>query len=119
MLIKNRKKAIKKALNNACESAAKQVEEEISRAVNSAKVFRFIIEDVNTIERLEKLQNIMRSQRDVEDFSLVEYRNGTATFEVQAQISTAEEFSAKILRKNMTNFLIERTSADLVEMRFL
>ena len=111
--------AEQKALTNACQTAAEQVEEEITQAINSAKTFNFIIANVNTIERLEKLQNIMRSQRDVEDFALVKYRNSTATFTVQAKVSTAEEFSAKILRKNVANFTVINTSADSITMEFI
>ena len=111
--------AEQKALTNACQTAAEQVEEAITQAINSATTFKFIIINVNTIERLEKLQNIMRSQRDVEDFALVKYRNSTATFSVQAKVSTAEEFSAKILRKNVANFTVVNTSADSITMEFI
>ena len=111
--------AEQKALTNACQIATEQTEEQISQAINSAKTFNFIVANVNTIERLEKLQNIMRSQRDVEDFALVKYRNSTATFTVQAKVSNAEEFSAKILRKNGANFTIINTSADSIEMVFI
>ena len=104
---------------NACQTAAEQVEDAITQAINSAKTFNFIITNVNTIERLEKLQNIMRSQRDVEDFALIKYRNSTATFSVQAKVSTAEEFSAKILRKNVANFTVVNTSADSITMEFI
>jgi len=111
--------AEQKALTAACQTATEQVEEDIVQAINSAKTFNFIVSNVNTIERLEKLQNIMRAQRDVEDFALVKYRNSTATFTVQAKVSTAEEFSAKILRKNIANFTVVNTSADNIEMEFL
>jgi len=111
--------AEQKALTNACQTAAEQVEEAITQAINSAKTFNFIVTNVNTIERLEKLQNIMRSQRDVEDFVLVKYRNSTATFSVQVKVSTAEEFSAKILRKNVANFTVINTSADSITMEFI
>ena len=111
--------AEQKALTNACQTAAEQLEDAITQAINSAKTFNFIITNVNTIERLEKLQNIMRSQRDVEDFALVKYRNSTATFTVQAKVSTAEEFSAKILRKNIANFTVVSTSADSITMEFI
>lgn len=111
--------AEQKALTSACQTATEQVEEDIVQAINSAKTFNFIVTNVNTIERLEKLQNIMRAQRDVEDFALVKYRNSTATFTVQAKVSNAEEFSAKILRKNVSSFAIVNTSADSVTMEFL
>ena len=111
--------AEQKALVNACQTAAEQVEEAITQAINSATTFNFIVTNVNTIERLEKLQNIMRSQRDVEDFALIKYRNSTATFSVQAKVSTAEEFSAKILRKNVANFTVVNTSADSITMEFI
>ncbi len=111
--------AEQKALTAACQTATEQIEDDIVQAINSAKTFNFIVSNVNTIERLEKLQNIMRAQRDVEDFALVKYRNSTATFSVQAKVSNAEEFSAKILRKNIANFTILNTSAESVEMEFL
>lgn len=111
--------AEQKALMNACQNAAEQVEDAITQAINSAKTFKFVVANVNTIERLEKLQNIMRSQRDVEDFALVKYRNSTATFNVQAKVSNAEEFSAKILRKNIASFTIINTSADTITMEFI
>jgi len=111
--------AYQKALTAACQTATEQVEEDIVQAINSAKTFNFIVSNVNTIERLEKLQNIMRAQRDVEDFALIKYRNSTATFTVQAKVSTAEEFSAKILRKNVANFTVVNTSAESITMEFL
>ena len=111
--------AEQKALTNACQTATEQIENDITQAINSAKTFNFIVANVNTIERLEKLQNIMRSQRDIEDFALVKYRNSTATFSVQAKVSAAEEFSAKILRKNIANFTVISTSADSVTMEFI
>ncbi len=111
--------AEQKALTSACQTATEQVENAITQAINSAKTFSFIVTNVNTLERLEKLQNIMRSQRDVEDFALVKYRNSTATFTVQAKVSTAEEFSAKILRQNIANFTVLNTSADIITMVFI
>ncbi len=111
--------AEQKALTNACQTATEQMEESITQAINSAKTFNFIVANVNTIERLEKLQNIMRAQRDIEDFALVKYRNSTATFTVQAKVSAAEEFSAKILRKNVANFTVINTTADSITMEFI
>ncbi len=111
--------AQQKALTGACENAALQVAEPISMAVNSARTFKFIVNDVNTIERLEDLQNIMRQLREVEDFTLVKYTNSNATFEVQANIRNSEEFSAKILRKYYSNFSVDKTTPDIVVMTFL
>lgn len=111
--------AQQKALTGACENAGAQTAEPISMAVNSAKTFKFIVKNVNTIERLEELQNIMRQLREVEDFSLAKYTNSNATFEVQANIRTSEEFSAKILRKYYSNFSIDRITPEIVEMTFL
>jgi hypothetical protein len=111
--------AVKKALTSACEGASARLIEPIERAVNSAKVFSFIVKDVNTIDRLERLQNILREIREVEDFNLVRYVNSNATFEVSANVSTSEEFSAKIIRKYYDNFTINRTGPDVVEMQFI
>ena len=61
----------------------------------------------------------MRQLREVEDFSLVKYTNSNATFEVQANIKTSEEFSAKILRRYYSNFSIDRITPEIVEMTFL
>lgn len=111
--------AQQKALTGACENAAVHTADPINRAVNSAKTFKFIVNDVNTIERLEEMQNIMRQLSEVEDFNLIKYTNSNATFEVQANINNAEEFSAKILRKYYSNFSIDRITPDVVEMSFL
>ncbi len=110
--------AQQKALTGACENAALQIAEPVNLAIHSAKTFKFIINDVNSIERLEELQNIMRQLREVEDFALVKYTNSNATFEVQANIRNSEEFAAQILRKYYANFTVERTTPDLVEMTF-
>lgn len=111
--------AAQKALTGSCEGAALQLVEPIQSAVNSAKVFQFIVKDVKSIERLEKLQSILRELREVEDFTLVRYTNSNATFNVHANVSTSEEFSAKIIRKYYNNFTITNTGPDLVEMRFI
>ncbi len=111
--------ALQKAFSSACEDSAKQVAESIDSAVNSAKTYTFVVKDVNTVERLERLQSILRELREVEDFSLVKYSNSAATFEVQANISTSEEFSAKILRKYYANFTIVATGPDSVELLFI
>ena len=111
--------AYQKALSNACYEAAAQLVEPINSAINSAKTFKFIIRDVNTIQRLERLQNILRELKEVEDFVLIKYVNSNATFEVQANVSTSEEFSAKIIRKYYNNFTILNTTPDLVEMNFI
>ncbi|MDR0953469.1 MAG: hypothetical protein LBM71_04730 [Elusimicrobiota bacterium] len=111
--------AAQKALTNACEAAAKTLAENITLAVNSAKTFTFIVKDVNTIDRLEQLQNILRELREVEDFTLKKYTNSNATFEVQASVSTSEEFAAKILRKYYANFSISKTGPDLIELQFI
>ena len=111
--------AVQKALSGACESAASQVTEQIAAAVNSAKTFKFVVKDVNNIERLEKLQNILRQLSEVEEFSLVKYTNSNATFDVQANVSSSEEFSAKIIRKYYESFAIQVTGPDYVEMQFI
>lgn len=111
--------AYQKALTNACFEAANQLIEPINAAINSAKTFKFIIQDVNTIQRLERLQSILRQLKEVEDFVLVKYVNSDATFEVQANVDTSEEFSAKIIRKYYNNFTILNTTPDTVEMAFI
>ena len=111
--------AYQKALGNACFEAAKELIEPINDAINSSKTFKFIIKDVNTIQRLERLQAILRELKEVEDFVLVKYVNSNATFDVQANVSTSEEFSAKIIRKYYNNFTILNTTPDAVEMVFI
>lgn len=111
--------AQQKALSGACDNAAAQVTDQINISINNAKTFQFIVKDVNTIERLERLQGILRQLREVEDFNLVKYTNSNATFDVQANVATSEEFSAKIIRKYYDSFSIMRTGPDLVEMQFL
>lgn len=111
--------AYQKALSNACSEAAAQLIEPINAAINSAKTFNFIIKEVNTIQRLEKLQSILREFKEVEDFVLIKYINSTATFEVQANVNTSEEFSAKIIRKYYNNFTILNTTPEVVEMTFI
>lgn len=113
------KMAYQKALSNACFEAAEDLVEPINAAINSAKTFQFIIKEVNTIQRLEKLQTILRELKEVEDFVLVKYVNSTATFEVQANVRTSEEFSAKIIRKYYNNFTILSTTPEIVEMVFI
>ncbi len=111
--------AVQKALTGACENAAGQVAEQIINAVNSAKTFQFTVNDVKTIERLEKLQTILRTLPEVEEFSLTKYNNSNATFDVQANVKSSEEFSAKIIRKYYANFGIQAVGPDYVEMQFL
>jgi hypothetical protein len=82
-------------------------------------VFKFIVKDVNTIDRLQRLLNVLRELREVEDFTLVRYVNSNATFEVQANVATSEEFTAKIIRRYYANFTINRTEPDIVEMTFI
>ena len=111
--------AYQKALGNACFEAATELIEPINTTINSAKTFQFIIRDVNTIQRLEKLQSILRQLKEVEDFVLVRYVNSNATFEVQANVETSEEFSANVIRKYYNNFTILNTTPDTVEMSFI
>jgi len=113
------KMAYQKALTNACFEAASELIEPINGAINSAKTFKFIIKEVNTIQRLEKLQSILKELKEVEDFVLVKYVNSTATFDIQANVSTSEEFSAMIIRKYYNNFTILSTTPDAVEMVFI
>ena len=111
--------AAQKALTGACDGAALQLAEPITFAVNSSKTFKFMVRDVNTIDRLERLQNILKELREVEDFALVRYTNSNATFEVQANIKTSEELAAKIIRRYHANFTITRTGPDILEMNFI
>lgn len=111
--------AFQKALSNTCFEAAAQLIEPINNAINSAKTFQFIIKEVNTIQRLQRLQNILRELPEVEDFVLVKYVNSNATFDVQAKVSNSEEFSAQIIRKYYNNFTILNTTPDIVEMVFI
>ena len=113
------KMAYQKALSNACFEAASELIEPLNSAINSAKTFKFIIKEVNTIQRLERLQSILRELKEVEDFVLVKYVNSNATFDVQANVATSEEFSAKIIRKYYNNFTILNTTPDVVEMVFI
>lgn len=111
--------AAQKALTSACEGAGLQIIEPVNLALNSSKEFKFIVNDVNTIDRLETVQNILKELREVEDFSLVRYSNSNATFTVQANVSASEEFAAKIIRRHHANFTISRTGADVLELIFV
>lgn len=111
--------AYQKALTAACDQAAAQIVEPVNSAVNSAKTFRFIFKDVKTIERLERLQNILQSLAEVEDFTLKRYNNSDATFEVQANVSNIEELAAKIIRKHYSNFSVLSTRPDEIEIMFM
>ncbi|MDR1123161.1 MAG: hypothetical protein LBL61_00800 [Elusimicrobiota bacterium] len=111
--------AAQKALTGACDGAALQLAEPVNMAVHSSKTFTFAVRDVNTIDRLEKLQNILKELREVEDFSLVKYNNSNATFEVQANVNTTEELAAKIIRRHHANFTINNTGPQTLELIFI
>ncbi len=111
--------AYQKAITSACDQAAAQIAGPINNAVNSAKTFKFIFKDVKSIERLERLQHILQSLTEVEDFTLVKYNNSDATFEVQANVSNIEELAAKIIRKHYSNFSILMTRPDEIEIMFM
>ena len=111
--------AVQKAVTGACDGAALQLAEPITMALNSSKTFKFIVRDVNTIDRLERLQNILKELREVEDFALTRYNNSNATFEVQANVKTSEELAAKIIRRHHANFTISNTGPDTLELIFV
>ncbi len=111
--------SVQQALKTACEQAAAQTAQAIDTAIHSAKSFTFVFKDVNTIDRLERLQNILSGLREVEDFSLTRYRNSDATFLVQAQAANVEELAAKIIRKHYASFSILSAGADSIEFAFI
>lgn len=110
--------AAQKSITAACEAAAKQLAEAVNGAINSAKVFRVVVKDVNTIERLKQIQDIFKDLREIEDFNLVRYANSSAQFDVSADISTAEELTAKIIRRYNVNFTVVMTTPSAITLSF-
>ena len=110
--------AAQKSISAACESAAKQLAEPINAAINSAKVFHVTVKDVNTIERLKQIQDIFKDLREIEEFNLVRYANSGAQFDVSANIATAEELTAKIIRRYNVNFTVVSTTPSTIVLSF-
>lgn len=110
--------AAQKSISNACEAAAKQLIEPINSAINSANVFNLTVKDVNTIERLKQIQDIFKDLREIEDFNLVRYANSSAQFEISANIATAEELAAKIIRKYNVNFTVVTITPSAIVLSF-
>ncbi len=111
--------AAQKSVSAACESAAKQLVEPINNAINSAAKFTLVIKNVNTIERLKKIQDILKDMREIEDYNLTKYANSASHFEVSANISSAEELTAKIIRRYNVNFTVMAISPQQIELNFI
>ncbi len=111
--------AAQKAISAACESAAKQLIENINAAINSANKFTVTIKNVNTIERLKKLQDIFKEMREIEDYNLTKYTNSGAQFEISANISSAEELTAKIIRRYNVNFTVMDITPQNITLNFI
>ena len=111
--------AAQKAISAACESAAKQLIEGINTAINSANKFNVVIKDVNSIERLKQVQDIFKDMRDIEDYNLTKYTNSDAYFEISANISSAEELTAKIIRRYNVNFTVTDITPQKITLSFI
>lgn len=111
--------AAQKSVSAACESAAKQLIEPINAAINSAKKFNVVVENVKSIERLKKLQDIFKEMREIEDFNLVKYTNSDAYFEIAANISSGEELTAKIIRSYNVNFTVMSITPQEIVLNFI
>ena len=110
--------AAQKSISAACEAAAKQLIEPVNAAINSAKQFQLTVKNVNTIERLKRIQDIFKDLREIEDFNLVRYANSSAQFEVSANTSSSDELAAKIIRKYDVNFTVVDTTPATVVLNF-
>ncbi|MCL2888316.1 MAG: hypothetical protein FWF35_03300 [Elusimicrobia bacterium] len=111
--------AAQKSIAAACESAAKDLLDPLQSAVNSSKTYTLRVTDVNTIERLKSLQDILKDLREIEDFNLVKYNNSAADFEVQANIKTADELAAKIIRQYNANFTVEEITTKNIVLKLI
>ena len=111
--------AAQKAISAACENAAKQLVENINAAINSATTFKLVVHNVNNIERLKKLQDIFKEMRDIEDYNLTKYTNSAAYFDISANISSAEELTAKIIRSYNVNFTVMDISPQQIILNFI
>lgn len=111
--------AAQKAISGACEASAKQLVESINAAINSANKFNVVVENVNSIERLKQIQDIFKNMREIEDYNLTRYTNSNAYFELSANISTAEELTAKIIRRYNVNFTVMGISPQQIVLNFI
>lgn len=111
--------AAQKAISAACESAAKQLAESINSAINSATKFNVVVQNVKSIERLKQIQDIFKNMREIEDYNLTRYTNSDAYFELSANISTAEELAAKIIRRYNVNFTVMGISPQQIVLNFI
>ena len=111
--------AAQKAISAACEQAAKHLIENINSAINSTNKFNLVVRNVNSIERLKKLQDILKEMRDIEDYNLTKYTNSAAYFEISANIPSAEELTAKIIRTYNVNFSVMDISPQQIILNFI
>ncbi len=111
--------AAQKSISAACESAAKQLIEPINAAINSANKFNVVVQNVKSIERLKQIQDIFKEMREIEDFNLVKYTNSDAYFEIEANISSGEELTAKIIRSYNVNFTVMGISPQQIVLNFI
>ena len=111
--------AAQKSISAACENTAKQLAESINAAINSANKFNVVIQNVNSIERLKQLQDIFKDMREIEDYNLTKYTNSGAYFEISANISSAEELTAKIIRRYNVNFTVMDITPQKITLNFI
>ena len=111
--------AAQKAISASCESAAKQLADNINAAINSANKFNVIIQNVNSIERLKQIQDIFKDMREIEDYNLTKYTNSSAYFELSANITSAEELAAKIIRRYNVNFTVMDITPQKITLNFI
>lgn len=110
--------AAQKSISAACEAAAKQLLEPIDAAIHSTKQFNLTVKDVNSVDRLKRIQDIFKDLREIEDFNLVRYANSSAQFEISANISTPDELAAKIIRKYDVNFTVIAITPSSIVLSF-
>lgn len=111
--------AAQKAITASCEGAAKQLVDSINAAINSATKFNVVIQNVNNIERLKQVQDIFKDMREIEDYNLTKYTNSAAYFEVAANLSSAEELTAKVIRRYNVNFTVVGISPQQIVLQFI
>ncbi|WP_424245150.1 hypothetical protein Dip510_000231 [Elusimicrobium posterum] len=111
--------AAQKAIAAACEAATKDILEPLKSAVNSARTFNLKVTDVNSIDRLRDLQTILKDLRELEDFNLTRYSNSAAYFEIQANIKSADELAAKIIRQYNARFTVEAVDTQNIVLKLM
>ena len=111
--------AAQKALSGACESAARQLIEGINAAINSAAKFDLVVQNVHSIDRLKQLQDIFKDMHEIEDYNLTKYTNSAAYFEISANIDSAEELTAQIIRRYNVNFTVMDITAQNITLNFI